>query len=872
MKTLLTANLTTKTAGDGGTVWTPPVYTFGESLTLALRFLRSDDGNLITPVLDLRGVTAALGPLDARPVTGEWALQLGAGAQTVSNTTGTVPHEATAKQLQDAINALSVVTTLYGTAVVRKDEGSWFIQMGTGAVSIPMTVRDNTLAPDSYGRCLARQIDGVWQHEVRLTQVPAAFADSYERVLPDPPSITRIRAGGTSGDYAWNEVQALYVPPDFLGNYALKRDYARTALLSVEDDADAIQAALVAVLGENVSVLEVAGFTAHVEFTGELGGQALALLEVEPLNPPPGDVTFTLALDRDALLARLRSAPSVTLPLEVRITTADEEDVETEQVAFRTLLTVQRPVIFPDLALVPAIDWLRPPSPNDYVPFSLSSFVVGHQFFRAVVGNGSATSFTLAHGLATDDTVVFGRLNTSGGRQLIHGTDFTVVFTNSNSCVVTVIGTAPATNAWVLTVMSEQTVEAFAAGLTVTIGQVTGLDARLLAVETRVGSLETLLPSGTLTRPAVSGTAAEIEIPDNFVIYPNLRLGPDFDAGSIAALSAQLVRTFPAAAVRPPGLLPAIRDTSVTTFTSADLPGSPSVGNVYQNTGAAAVLVPGGLGRRGRALAVNEYAGWDGRVWYHVTRGSASSTSFFPTDFHEEMIAPITFERDTWRAAQQFVVEFDLAVQLLRASSNAQWLLVIEHGAVPSETDATATAIDLTTAGTGTHTAYFNGTALGTFTANATTNVLTLTGTPPADGDVLQVANAGGALPGGLLALTDYVVRDYTAGTFKLAPLTTTLSLRDVEWNPTPMLTQRLAVSALRQTRRFGCRVLRSAANVMSAEQMKSAAWSVADSTPATPRFALRVRLIDFDTENSVTGATGYAWAGLTAATASITS
>jgi hypothetical protein len=54
-------------------------------------------------------------------------------------------------------------------------------------------------------------------------------------------------------------------------------------------------------------------------------------------------------------------------------------------------------------------------------------------------------------------------------------------------------------------------------------------------------------------------------------------------------------------------------------------------------------------------------------------------------------------------------------------------------------------------------------------TAVGDTDVITVYGRTFADADIVRVYNSGGALPTGLSAYTDYHVRDYDAGTFKLA-------------------------------------------------------------------------------------------------------
>lgn len=58
---------------------------------------------------------------------------------------------------------------------------------------------------------------------------------------------------------------------------------------------------------------------------------------------------------------------------------------------------------------------------------------------------------------------------------------------------------------------------------------------------------------------------------------------------------------------------------------------------------------------------------------------------------------------------------------------------------------------------------------LAPFTAVAATDVITVSGRTFADGDVVRVSNSGGALPAGLVAETDYYVRDVVGSTFKLA-------------------------------------------------------------------------------------------------------
>lgn len=54
-------------------------------------------------------------------------------------------------------------------------------------------------------------------------------------------------------------------------------------------------------------------------------------------------------------------------------------------------------------------------------------------------------------------------------------------------------------------------------------------------------------------------------------------------------------------------------------------------------------------------------------------------------------------------------------------------------------------------------------------TANADTNVLTITGRTVADEDIIRFSNSGGTLPAPLTVATDYHVRDQSGQTFKVA-------------------------------------------------------------------------------------------------------
>ena len=104
-------------------------------------------------------------------------------------------------------------------------------------------------------------------------------------------------------------------------------------------------------------------------------------------------------------------------------------------------------------------------------------------------------------------------------------------------------------------------------------------------------------------------------------------------------------------------------------------------------------------------------------------------------------------------------------------------------------------------------------------------------------------------------------------------PAPVAVNLSDITWREIPILAQRVILSGIKMKHHFGALIKRSlTGDVLSAEKRLYNAWTAAPagSEPAAPTFVLRARLIEFDTENSVPGATGFLYAALTQAKASI--
>jgi hypothetical protein len=761
MKQLITIDLSTKTSD-----WQPPVLTFGESLTLAMRFQKSVSGNFTEPNLTFHAARASIGLVDARPGGGQFALQFGADPGTPDKTTAPVPHDCSPATLAAAINAKPAIVAAYGTATAKKVDGSWLLRFGTGGAEVQFKVVDNSLWPAAFGRISARQLDNSWQHELRLVQAPVAFTStSGDLTLPPLPGITVKQHGGTSGSYTWNTIQQLFIPAEFRGAYRIKKGFQRTQLLAPDAGTDEIQAALTDAFGDGFNVTLPLSYHFLIELVGNFAGVDVAALEIEGAEAPAGDLIMTLPLDRLELATLLRGTPSATMPLEIRIVAQEEDGAVEETVALFVPVTIQRPLAFPELESTPTIDWLRFPSPKTYVPFGSGNILTGEKIYAVTQGDGSHTNFVIPHPLASEDVQVFARANSSGGRQLVDGTDFTATIDNASQVTVTALAGTPGPDAWRICIVAAKEIASWASDLTVTVGQVTGLEDILTGLDARLTTLEEMLPASALlgadTAP-VNGI--KIELPTmSEILFAR-------DATGVAITDPTKLPS------RGAFLLPAIsRADNDGVLPLTPLP-APSAGKLY--TTAAATPIPGGGLIRGSLSTAGGFVGSDGRINYPVTRSGAKD-SYFPTPF-ERTLFEIAINDMMFSSGTTLTLLFKLATQLIRADTEAQWVVAIEKGTITEETNA-----------------------------------------PPTD--------------------------------------TFDTNLLSIDWDIAhPLMSQRLILTPALETHGFGCTIANSGGTLTANGLVYRRVLNANSAAPATANFALRARLFNFDTKNSVPGARGW--------------
>ncbi len=189
----------------------------------------------------------------------------------------------------------------------------------------------------------------------------------------------------------------------------------------------------------------------------------------------------------------------------------------------------------------------------------------------------------------------------------------------------------------------------------------------------RLGDLSRLPGFSDAVKKVLSGGGAN-DLATSFVLpsfrelYPGRAPVPTTDAIAADALP------------RPPGLLPAVQDATVTNLTiPIPAAGSPYTGNVYLNNGGTDLLLPGGMGRKSSTLKAGANVACDGRVWYRVSQ-QGSTTSYHPQDFERELLM-LDVNESMFPAGSVFTLLLDFEAQILRSETRAQWVVIVESGA-----------------------------------------------------------------------------------------------------------------------------------------------------------------------------------------------
>jgi len=662
MATLLYGNISNKTASytiAPGSITLPTVVQ-GDTFTLAVRLTETSNNTTTVTAPSIYSARLSYGPVDVAPTAGTFKVRVNAV------TSSAITLGSTAASVAAVLNSISAATGW----TVSEDQGSYIVgRTANWTTTSGITIVENNLTPESFVRVTSYSANNTFYQELRPMQSPLAYTSAFGLIVPPAPTITRVVTGysdPTTGVFV-NEVQRLYIPPAFDTTYQIYRGTARTALLSKDDGSTEIEAALMqgcvtVGAGEIFLVTNPQNYTADIEFAGAMSGSTHSLLTVAVPISPQGDVTFNLDLNTQGMLAALRGDFEVTHPLTCEIG-INYGTVTTPNVQYVTVfqqnLTVQADGAWTGLAAAQRIDWLNPPQPVNYIPFTTDQVITGIQSFTAVVtGNGP---WTIAHNLGTEAIHVTLRENISSGYILGNENDYTVQTATSQSVIVAkVSGTVP-TAGWAVMISSAGPTSVFQAH-THTIAQVVDLQNTLNAIGTRLNTLENVLPNGVgiINQSGVNTTPLTMTIPARSeVLFTQDIEGAWGDNGidqtKLPIRGPSLLRSFSGLA----------NNSSITS--------APTAAGAYIYSGGIELapmgyipsdtVPPGGI-------VIND----QGRIYQG--RQDGDNKTYYPMPYEVELFR-VPVNANQFRVGRTLEVKFGLILQML-AKTDAQWRVVID--------------------------------------------------------------------------------------------------------------------------------------------------------------------------------------------------
>lgn len=205
---------------DGGDADLPAIRP-GDTLAVLLRTFDSSSGSQVETWPNLRALNVTIGKTLEPPTAGEFSLRKGVSGDPF----GPITLETTTAELKTLFNGASLGFSCDLVELVPDDDsededatiaGLWNVRFDDNVAHEDFEVAVNGLRPESFVRWRAFQIGDIWWHELMCTQAPlAAKEDDHARLLPPSPSVSRIRGGGDpdgTSDVDVNEIQELLTP------------------------------------------------------------------------------------------------------------------------------------------------------------------------------------------------------------------------------------------------------------------------------------------------------------------------------------------------------------------------------------------------------------------------------------------------------------------------------------------------------------------------------------------------------------------------------------------------------------------------------------------------------------------------------------
>ena len=260
-------------------------------------------------------ITLAIGRLDEEPISGTFTLEYD-GDQTAE-----LPYNATAEQVETALNDLAGISTDGGVSVTKVSTSYRILWNDVGVPAGTIAVGSNDLTPTSSigiataraGSLTARQLS-----QIHIKQAPAAVCTSW--VTQDAPSvtITEVHTPAYSGDYRIWRMKITPMPKS--GTFRLSKTINSVVTWTAPIDANPTTSQLETALGLDVTAVGMGEFEIlQAQVTGEATVNVTAIGADDDGMIPYEAKYGVLSLNTLDLELLLAGAKTATAYLEVEV-------------------------------------------------------------------------------------------------------------------------------------------------------------------------------------------------------------------------------------------------------------------------------------------------------------------------------------------------------------------------------------------------------------------------------------------------------------------------------------------------------------------------------------------------------------------------
>lgn len=308
-KRLVSSFTSTRTA-------TPESAVFGDTPDISVRLVESNEASNANPwrYVDLTGssIRVAIGNPGGDPTSGTFTLTFSGDTTTALN------YNATASEVDTALNALASMVTAGGCTVTDASAGYQVTFDSTGDQAL-ITATTDSLSPSSSAYIYEATTGDGSTNEVQVVTLEvdnAAYIELTTDIASPSATVTVVREGVTD---TTSELQRVQIGGDpYLGTWAVTINGNTSEAIAVDATLAEITTAIEGITGIGADNVTVTGSTLDftIQYASSLGNVATATIDVANLTGAVGK-TGSIDLNTNQFLELLAGASSAQATLEI---------------------------------------------------------------------------------------------------------------------------------------------------------------------------------------------------------------------------------------------------------------------------------------------------------------------------------------------------------------------------------------------------------------------------------------------------------------------------------------------------------------------------------------------------------------------------